>query len=228
MAGRGPGEGALSLPRRNRVTPFNAIEADPARGTLMGNRGILHGADGIMGPRRWTHPHWIACVLAYKNTRRPIAQPGAWTELFFLDEAVAFAAGHRPCAFCRRADYNRLRVAWRRVHGPRDARAGAIDQALHGARLEGRPPRQRTFPARVGDLPGGTFVRRAETPGAWLVAGPGLLRWTHAGYDVAMRPDPDATVAVLTPAPIVAVFRAGYQPEVHPSAARLAATGHTV
>jgi hypothetical protein len=208
------------VPRRNRVTPFNTIEADPARGTLMGNRGILHDAEGRMGTRRWTHPHWIACRLAFKDYWRPIASPGAWTELFFLDEAVAFAAGHRPCAFCRRADYNRFVALWKAVHGWSEARAGSIDKALHSARLEGRPPRQRTFSAPLAGLPDGTFVTLLGETGAWLRSRDRLLHWTHAGYDRAIAAKPDSPVSVLTPAPIVAVFRAGYAPAVHPSAER--------
>lgn len=206
-------------PRRNRVTPYNTIESDPARGTLIGNRGILHDANGAMGPRRWTHPHWIACRLTFKDYRRPIARPGAWTELFFLDEAVAFAAGHRPCAFCRRADYNRFVALWRQVHGIAAVHAGAIDKALHAARLEGRPPRQRTFRSRAGDLPTGTFLCLPDRPAeAWVRHGDRLLRWTHAGYDKSLPLDPTTPVDVLTPAPIVAIFRAGYVSELHGSA----------
>lgn len=203
------------MPRQNRVTPEGLIEADPARGLLTGNRGVLHDRAQRLGSARWRHPHWIACALRYKDWRRPIMAPGRWTELFFLDEAVALAAGHRPCALCRRADFERFLGAWEGAFGAR-ARAPAIDRALHAARVAPRTRRQVTHPARLESLPDGTFVRWQGAP--HLVLGERLLRWRHAGYDAAAA-RPAGEVEVLTPAPLVAVLRAGYAPLLHPSAA---------
>ena len=206
------------MPLQNRVTPFGEIEASPARGTLMGNRGILHDEAGHLRRRRWQHRRWIACRLQYKSRWRPIMAPGTWTELFFLDEAVALAAGHRPCAQCRYEDHRRFLAAWRRARGlPEDARfsVDAVDRALHDARIEPRRRMQVTFPAQLAELPEGSFVRIGGT--AWLVHGSRVLRWSHFGYDRA-EPIRDLDVQVLTPAPIVEVLRTGYRPALHPTA----------
>lgn len=204
------------MPHRNRVTPTGEIEATPARGLLTGNRGVLHDAEQRLGSARWRHPHWIACALSYKDWRRPIMAPGRWTELFFLDEAVALAAGHRPCALCRRADFRRFLAAWEAAFGVR-ARVPEIDAALHRARVEARTRRQVTHRAALEDLPDAAFVRHAGEP--HLVLGERLLRWTHGGYDDEQRRQTGA-IEVLTPAPLVAVLRAGYRPLLHPSALR--------
>src|SRR5262249_50735958 len=124
-----------SVPLQNRVTPLGELVADPARGLVYGNRGCLHDADG-----RIRRPHavrrWIACRLEFRGRRRAaLLQPGRYTELFFLDEATAFAAGHRPCAECRRVDYDRFVAAWRELH-PGDGGADAIDARLHGERID--------------------------------------------------------------------------------------------
>lgn len=204
------------MPRQNRVSPFGSIEATAARGLLTGNRGILHDAAGRLGTARWRHPHWIACRLDFKDVRRQVMAPGAWTELFFLDEATALAAGHRPCAYCRREDFRRFAAAWGHAHDlAAPPRAPEIDRALHLARVEPRSRRQRRFAALARDLPDGSIV--ALSGEAWLVLGSGLRRWTHQGYD-RRAPLPDAPAEVLTPAPTVAVLRAGYRPMLHPSA----------
>lgn len=204
------------MPRQNRVSPFGSIEATGARGLLTGNRGILHDAAGRLGTARWRHPHWIACRLDFKGVRRQVMAPGAWTELFFLDEAVALAAGHRPCAYCRREDFRRFAAAWRRAHDLAEpAKAPDMDRALHRARVDPRSRRQRSFVAPASGLPDGSFISLAGE--AWLVQGEARLRWTHAGYDRRAE-RPEALVEVLTPAPIVAVLRAGYRPMLHPSA----------
>ena len=208
------------MPHPNRVTPFGAFEATPARGSLTGNRGVLHDAAGVIGRARWRHPHWIACALSYQGWRRRILQPGRWTELFFLDEATAFAAGHRPCALCRRADYQRFRQAWafaEAAAGPLSA--AAMDAALHAARLTDRRPRRQRIWERPGaDLPDGTMVALPDEPGAaWLLWHGGLHRWRHDGYG-ARRAVPPGDVAVITPRPVVAAFAAGYRPAVHESA----------
>ena len=201
-------------PFANRVTPFGAFEATPHRGLLIGNRGILHDEHGAFGAARWRHPHWIACALEYKGWKRKLLQPRAWTELFFLDEATALAAGHRPCALCRRADYERWREAWARAFAlAARPSAAAMDRALHVARIEGKA--QRLHRARMETLPDGAMVESGGD--AWLVLGDAMLKWSHAGYG-ERRERGGGAVSVITPAPVVACLAAGYQPLLHPSA----------
>lgn len=203
---------------QNRVTPIGEIIADPARGSLMGNRGILHDAGQRLGAARWRHPHWIACRLAFRGRRRPVMAPRRYTELFFLDEATALAAGHRPCCECRREDFLRFQVAWRRAFGDAsDVRAGAIDRALHQARVEPRTRRQIRFEAQLDGLPDGAFVLLPADPTPCLVWGDRLEPWRPAGYGPPRR-RPSGRVSVLTPGPTIAVLRAGYVPSDHPLA----------
>ena len=197
------------MARQNRVLPTGDIIADPARGTLMGNRGVLHDAHGQLGRSRWRHPHWICCVLDFKNRQRRIMQPGRYTELFFLDEAVAFAAGHRPCAECRRADYTRFRALWEQAHGP-VRNAAALDRALHRARVT-RSRAQIRFDSPLDALPDGCFVMWQDRP--HLVLGDTLRPYTPAGYGPAI-PRPAALSVVLTPRPLVDVLAAGYRPSL--------------
>jgi hypothetical protein len=208
------------VPLQNRVTPEGDIVADPARGTCIGNRGILHDANGRLGAARWRHPHWICCRLAFKGRQREIMAPGRYTELFFLDEATALAAGHRPCRECRREDFLRFQAAWRRTLPDADACAPSIDRRLHHARVDPRTRRQIRYAAPLDGLPDGTFVLLPDDPStALLVVGDRLLPWRASGY-APPRPRPSATQAlVLTPRPTVAVLRAGYAASVHPSAA---------
>jgi hypothetical protein len=199
---------------RNRVTPLGEIVAVPGRGTLMGNRGILHNAQRAV-VRDWQVRRWIACRLEFRGRHREVMTLGTYTELFFLDEAAAFADGHRPCAECRHADYQRFRLAWSKVHAERAPSAEAMDAILHNERRV-RPWVKRTHRAEIGDLPGGTFI--AEDGRAWLVHGNELLAWSAEGY-ADRRPRPvRAEVTLLTPPSIVAVFLAGYRAELHPSA----------
>jgi len=203
---------------QNRVTPTGEIVADPARGSLMGNRGILHDAGQRLGIARWRHPHWIACRLAFKGRRRPVMAPRRYTELFFLDEPTALAAGHRPCCECRREDFRRFQAAWRRAFGDDgDARAGEIDRVLHRARVEPRTRRQIRFEAPLDDLPDGAFVLLPDDPTPCLVRGDRLEPWRPGGYGPP-RPRRSGSVSVLTPAPTIAVLRAGYVPSWAPSA----------
>ena len=209
------------MPLQNRVTPQSELIADPARGLVYGNRGCLHDADGRI-VRRYAGRRWIACRLKFKDWHRaPLLQPGRFTELFFLDEATAFAAGHRPCALCRRADYDRFGALWAARHDGRRG-ADAIDVRLHGERLTA-DRRQRRHEAACGDLPDGTFVLRDGAP--WLVRGDALLRWSPAGYtERASRPAAGARAVAITPPSLVAVLREGWAgavPLVHPSAAAL-------
>ena len=205
------------MAHQNRVTPRSEIIAHPGRGMLMGNRGILHDVEGRLGKRRWTSDLWIACALAFKGRHREVMAPRTYTELFFLDEAVALAAGHRPCAECRRADYNRFRAAWAAAGLGHSAKAPAIDACLHAARLTDPPRRQRLHQAPIASLPDGAFITLDGQD--HLVIGPALYPYAPGGYGPP-RPRPaQLEVTVLTPAPLVAVLAAGYQPLIHPSAA---------
>jgi hypothetical protein len=204
------------MARQNRVTPLGELIADPARGLVYGNRGCLHDEHGRIR-RRYNGKLWIACRLRFKDWHRhPLMQPGKFTELFFLDEATAFAAGHRPCALCRREDYNAFRARWREIHAGEE-RAVAIDARLHAERLDGRA--RRLHDVALDDLPDGTFVLHNEGV-PWLVLGDELRRWTPGGYAEAIpRPRGERTRAI-TPPSLVEVLRAGWDgavPFVSPS-----------
>jgi hypothetical protein len=204
------------MPLRNRVAPTGEIVADPARGTLTGNRGCLHGTGRDLGVSRWRSKLWICCVLEWRGWRRDPMPPGRWTMLFFLDEATALAAGHRPCGYCRRPDYLSYVEAWRVGHGLTERpRAVEMDAVLHRQRVESRTRRQVTRPARADELPDGAMVRVAGTVG--LLSGEGLHAWSFAGYSPPARLEPDTTVELLTPPASVAALRAGYRPILHPS-----------
>ena len=193
------------MPRQNRVTPLGELIATLERGLVYGNRGCLHDEDGNIR-RRYAGRRWIGCKLEFGGRRRsPLMQPGKYTELFFLDEATAFAAGHRPCAECRREDYTRFRELW-----PGPGGADAIDLQLHGQRLRHRG-------ARFPELPDGAFVLHEHAP--WLVLGDGLLRWTPGGYTERTR-RPTGRATVITAPSLVTVLREGWQgavPLLHPS-----------
>jgi hypothetical protein len=205
------------MPLQNRVTPAGEIVADPARGLLMGNRGCLHAPDRRLGASRWRSKMWIACVLDWRGRRRDPMPPGRWTALFFLDEATALAAGHRPCGYCRREDYLAYAEAWRRAAGlERRPRAGEMDARLHSERVEPRTRHQRTRPAVAGDLPDGVMIRHSGMSG--LLAGGRFLPWSFAGYRDPIALAPDAAVELLTPPASVAAIAAGYRPMLHPTA----------
>jgi hypothetical protein len=192
------------VPLQNRVTPLGDLVAVPARGLVYGNRGCLHDASGRIR-RRFATKRWIACRLHFKGWHRhPLLQPGRFTELFFLDEATAFAAGHRPCALCRREDYNRFLE----LTGARGA--DEIDARLHDERTGARP-------AAPADLPDGAFVLLDDE--SWLVTAGGLRRWTAAGYADSR---PLGGGELVTPPTLVSVLRAGWSsdavPLLHPSA----------
>jgi len=204
-------------PLQNRVTPCGEIVSDPGHGLLMGNRGCLHGPDRRLGVARWRSKLWICCVLDWKNVRRDPMPPGRWTALFFLDEATALAAGHRPCAYCRRRDYLSFAEAWRRAHGLAERpRAGEMDARLHTERVDPRTRRQLTRSALIGELPDGVMVRHGA--GAGLLAGGRVLEWSFAGYGASVKAGPATVVELLTPPATVAAIAAGYRPMLHPSA----------
>jgi len=200
------------MPLQNRVTPSSEIVALPGRGTMMGNRGILHD-DSRRIVRRWQVRRWIACVLEFRGRRRIVMQPHRYTELFFLDEAAAFAAGHRPCAECRRADFKRFQSIWRAAFGG-PANADAMDDRLHADRLDGK--RKRTYRAEISTLPDGTYV--AADGAAWLVLGAALHEWSESGYLRRRARPPRGEFEVLTPRAIVQVLAAGYPVAHHATA----------
>lgn len=205
------------MPRQNRVTPFNEVVACPERGLFTGNRGVLHDADGKLTGRQWTTKRWIICVLVFKGRRRPLMQPGRYTELFFLDEATALAAGHRPCRECRRADHDHFKQCWLkgnpgRVSGA-NPRIDAIDDAIHEDRIEAGTRRKKTYQADIANLPDGTFIVLDDK--AYLVWGDELCEWSPGGYVNPIRRLTSGLVVVLTPRSIVNALAAGYVPVIH-------------
>ena len=224
------------MPRRNRVTPLGELIAAPERGLVYGNRGCLHDERETIR-RPYAVKRWIACQLEFRGRRRArLMAPGRYTELFFLDEVTALAAGHRPCAECRRGDYNRLVELWSALH-PDQHSADAIDAQLHGERLVGRggeraggePQRggerrggeRRLHEVAYGELPDGAFVLHDGAPA--LVLGNALLMWSPAGYgERRRRPRRNAAARMITPPSLLELLRSGWSPLVplmHPSAA---------
>jgi len=203
------------MPRQNRVTPFGDLIATAHRGTLMGNRGCLHDAEQRVR-RAFDVKRWIICLLEFKGRRRRPMAPGRYTELFFLDEATALAAGHRPCAECQRQRYLTFREHW----APANAVAGvpsaaAIDEALHAERLDRQG--KRTYTERLSRLPSGVMV--ADDAGRahlWLS---GVMRaWAPSGYEPPLARSGDGAVRVLTPPSIVRAIARGYAVGLHGSA----------
>jgi len=208
---------APAHPLQNRVTPFGEVVAIPERGGFTGNRGIIHdpGTRRLLR-RRWTSRAWIVCLCEFRGVRRDVMARRSWTELFFLDEATALAAGHRPCFYCRRADARAFRDAWAAGNGmapPPLARA--MDAVLHGERLDGQEKRLHALPGPIAALPDGAML--AAGGEAFLVTGGRTRRWSPGGYrDDAV---PAGIDGMLTPPSTVAALAAGYQPVLHPSAA---------
>src|SRR5712691_11903333 len=199
------------MPLQNRVTPLGELIADPARGSVYANRGCLHDATGRIR-RRYAGKRWIACRLEFRGWHRhPLLQPGRFTELFFLDEVTAFAAGHRPCALCRRDDYARLVEIWAAVHPGRTG-ADAIDGQLHVERVALGTRAQLHHDALLDDLPDGAFILHDGAP--YLVLGAQLLRWTAAGYTAADTRPAGRHAVLITPPSLVAVLRSGWRPLV--------------
>ncbi len=202
-----------SMSLQNRVTPFGEIVACGGRGLVLGNRGILH--DEHRHIVRYSQVRrWIACRTEFKGIRRVVMRPHSYTELFFLDEATSFAAGHRPCAECRREDYRRYCGFWAACFG-KPVGADLIDWQLHRDRLSGRAVK-RTYRAQLADLPDGAYI--ADDNRAWLVLGAVLFAWSPVGYTERRERPVVQEVDVLTPRSTIAVMAAGYRPAVHPSA----------
>ena len=209
------------MPRRNRVTPFGEIVAVPERGTMMGNRGVLHDAQGRIR-RPWQVKRWLLCLLEFRGRQREVMAPDRYTELFFLDEATGLAAGHRPCYECRRARSLAFRDAWATVVDgtlrAEDIRAAMIDERLHDERV-GPARNKRTYTAILDDLPDGVFVEMSGADGsARVVLGDSLLAWSPGGYTGRTPRPAGQSVTVLTPRSTVAAIRAGFRPEFHSSA----------
>ena len=202
------------MPLQNRVTPTGEIIATPERGLFVGNRGIIHDpATKTLLRKRWSTPAWLTCVCEFRGRRRKVMATRSWTELFFLDEATAFAAGHRPCFYCRREDANRFRAAWGQGNGAKDLLAPEIDAVLHRERLASGKMLH-PLPMKLDKLPDGAMVQAGAD--SFVTAQGRPLRWTPGGYSEvsgALR-DP----LLLTPPSTLRAFMAGYRPVLHPSA----------
>jgi hypothetical protein len=214
------------MPLQNRVDPFGQIIATPHRGTLMGNRGCLHdNADRPL--RQYQVKRWIICVLDFKGRTRQPMPPGHYTSLFFLDEATALAAGHRPCAECQRERFAEFRRQWAAANpelagGPAPL-VDTIDAALHHERISDhfhqRDKVKRTYVEHLDALPDGAFVLLGSSTTAYLVLGDALYPWSFAGYGEPLARPAGAQVHVLTPRSIVGALAHGYHADIHASAA---------
>ncbi|MBZ9658201.1 hypothetical protein LB523_04040 [Mesorhizobium sp. ESP-6-4] len=213
------------MPLQNRVDPFGAIHAVPERGLFTGNRGIIHDPETkTLLRKRWALPAWIICVCEFGHVRRePMGRnrPGGkagWTELFFLDEVTALAAGHRPCFFCRRERATDFVSRFGKAFGIEEPRAPMVDKRLHKERLGsgGRPPLV-TAP-ELGGLPDGTVVAQGDA--AYALRGGKARKWSFAGYSSPIAFDrlTGGSLRLLTPATTVAVLRQGFAPVWHPTA----------
>jgi hypothetical protein len=207
------------MPLQNRVTPTGEIIATPHRGLFTGNRGIIHDPATKTLTRRWAGKTWLTCVCEFRGRRREVMGGRSWTELFFLDEATALAAGHRPCFYCRRDDAKRFRAAWEAGSGVRNVLARDIDTVLHRERLDGRAKRLHPLPMPLEELPDGAMVQqRVES---YLIAQGRALAWSPAGYRQAQTVIKHAML--LTPPSTLHALSSGYRPVLHPSATKLMA-----
>jgi hypothetical protein len=206
------------MPLQNRVTPAGDIIATPHRGLFTGNRGIIHDPATKTLTRRWARPAWLVCVCEFRGRRREVMGGRSWTELFFLDEATALAAGHRPCFFCRRDDANRFRAAWQAGNDVGEILARDIDAVLHRERLSGGKKRLHARTMPLEQLPDGAMLQEGES---YLVAQGRALLWSPAGYRKAQTTLQDAML--LTPPSTLRALMAGYRPVLHPSATALVA-----
>ncbi|WP_018688650.1 hypothetical protein [Ahrensia kielensis] len=205
---------------QNRVTPFGNIIADKARGLFTGNRGIIHNPDtrSLLPSRRWTSKAWIICLCSFKERRRDVfgrnGKNGGtgWSELFFLDEATALAAGHRPCFYCQRARATMFQAAFSTGQSESKMSAPQMDKLLHAERLNAGKKRLHTIANDWRSLPDGTIVGNQDR--AYLISNQTLFLWKPEGY----QHDDDAPQYLITPPSIVAALRSGYQPVLHDSA----------
>jgi hypothetical protein len=207
------------MPLQNRVTPFGDLIAVPERGLMFGNRGVLHDGERRI-VRNSQLRRWIVCVLEFRGRSRAIMRPGHYTELFFLDEATALAAGHRPCAECRHQEYQAFRRYWLAMRGDPSGKLPAADEMdaqLHLDRLT-TSGAKKTYRDDIAALADGVFI--VHEGEAWLLWQSEMLHWTPGGYDRRMTRPTHGHVAVLTPQASTRVIGAGYTPAVHPSAQR--------
>lgn len=223
--GAPPAVGAGVSPAPNRVAPTGEVLAIGQRGMFLGNRGCVHREPGAIA-RPWQVRRWITCALRYKGWVAPQWAPGRWTALFFWDEAVALAAGHRPCALCRHADFERWCDAWAAAFGARE-RVDPMDRRLHEDRVDpawrrsravdaGLDRWQRTHERPWAGLPEGAFVAGDDGPA--LVLADRVVPWSAAGYGPAAERPTAGEATVLTPACTVEILRHGYEPVLHPTA----------
>jgi hypothetical protein len=203
------------MPLQNRVTPSGEIIATPHRGMFTGNRGIIHDPATRTLARRWASQAWLVCLCDFRGRRREVMATRSWTELFFLDEATALSAGHRPCFFCRRDDALKFRAAWEKGNGVANVRAAEIDSVLHRERLEGHAKRLHPLPMPWQRLPDGAMLREASDSS--LVLQGRALHWSPAGYRGSRTVLEDAVL--LTPPSTLRALSAGYRPVLHPTAA---------
>jgi hypothetical protein len=204
---------------QNRIDPWGRLHAVSARGSMLGNRGRLHN-DARQIVRQWDRLAWVTCDLEFSGRKRDVFGASTYSELFFLDEATAFAAGHRPCASCRRARYDDFKSRWLVAHGELASATTPsikdIDKLLHGERASHNGAKI-TYEALLSSLPLGAFVEYEGA--AFLVWDRGLRRWSFSGYSSCqMQPSPSTRVRVLTPESVVRTFAGGLRPGVHPSA----------
>ena len=201
------------MPLQNRITPSGDLIATPHRGLFTGNRGIIHDPATKTLTRRWAGNAWLTCVCEFRGRRREVMGGRSWTELFFLDEATALSAGHRPCFYCRRDDANRFRAAWEKGNRTGEVLAPEMDAVLHRERLASC---KKLHPLReaIEKLPDGTMVRSGEE--SFLITGGKALMWSPDGYRAVKGGISDARL--LTPPSIVRAFMAGYRPALHESA----------
>ena len=216
------------MPLQNRVTPFGEIVAVPARGTFMGNRGRIHNEHRVLKKRHWDRKAWITCLLEFKGWHRQVMAPSTYTELFFLDEATAFAAGHRPCAECRRGDAMRFKNLWLETNGAllqgKSGTLSNMDAIFHAERID-QDGAQRDWEARICELPNGVMVLADDAREAFLLQQDYLYRWSPAGYVDRRSIPSEQEVTVLTPPSVTRVLAAGYSPVLHRSVDVLAAGG---
>ncbi len=206
------------MPLQNRVNPFSIITSTPERGAWTGNRGVIHN-DSKEIVRNYAVKYWITCVLDYKGKRREVMTPKRWTELFFLDEATAFAAGHRPCGFCRHGDFKRFKNLWMAANGAQygldgNVKMDIIDAIIHQERLD-ENGFQKTFKAVLATLPDGVFVAFDDLSNAYLWYNQKLFEWSFKGYTEVKSFEKNQEILVLTPRSFVNVFKAGYLPQIH-------------
>lgn len=204
------------MPRNNRVNPFGDLIATEARGDLMGNRGCLHNDRGQI-TKQLARIEWITCLISYNGRTRQLMSPGQYTELFFLDEATALAAGQRPCGTCQRERLKEFKTKWCEAVAGRPATLKEIDQQLHRERLGAGTSLKFTLASTAGLADGSFVVHESNSQSAMLLWRKHLLTWAVEGYGGPIKPML-GRYALITPPSIIRLLAAGYRPAVHPSA----------